>query len=334
MGARADDEYTVATLSFANAVSVAQARLLPTPQAPTVVPYSCTEDYMRVQMSKAKAALEISDWSMVMVVQLAGENASQCYDQLQYPYYDVLKAYFYFQAARLYLREQPPNIQQATILNAAAKSALGEASKYDLPADQLKLLAAVKPLARQTLSELTYQYQQQGPASVPETQGPPVTINVPPESDQNPSEAANEGPSDASAGSYSVLPLGCGADAQRPRGAIMSGMIGKPETWLGASFENEAGVTLTDVHVQYDFLNAFGDVIDSIDGTWSGSFAPGVIINFMPPGVKGSLEKPLFADVAQIRDVHCNITAARWSDGTVRRITDTGTTSANGSQSP
>lgn len=108
----------------------------------------------------------------------------------------------------------------------------------------------------------------------------------------------------------------------------------KPETVLAVTFTNYADVPLTDLRVHYDFLDAFGEVIDSLDGVWSGSFAPNVFINFGPDSGGRRLEKPPLPDASQVKDIRCYISGARWSDGTVRTFASSGATSTNTTEPP
>lgn len=108
----------------------------------------------------------------------------------------------------------------------------------------------------------------------------------------------------------------------------------KPETALAVTFTNYADVPLTDLRVHYDFLDAFGEVIDSLDGVWSGSFAPNVFINFGPDSGGRRLEKPPLPDASQVKDIRCYISGARWSDGTLRTFASSGATSTNATEPP
>jgi hypothetical protein len=139
--------------SVSSAVLAQSSQLRPEPPLPKQGPYSCSPQYFAEQISKAKAAVEVSDWSMATVIRSDGEGASECADKYKHPHYEILKAYFYLQAARLDMRESPPDVQEATVLNNAAKEALNNAAAYDLGASDLKLLNAVQSLAYQTFAE-------------------------------------------------------------------------------------------------------------------------------------------------------------------------------------
>ncbi|HEY1682880.1 MAG TPA: hypothetical protein VGF98_14635 [Candidatus Tumulicola sp.] len=88
-------------------------------------------------------------------------------------------------------------------------------------------------------------------------------------------------------------------------------------TYLGVSFTNKGDQPLTDIRVHYVFSDAFGTQVDSLDGVWSGSFAPNVVISFMPPREHGVLEERPLQNADHVKDVTCTITGARWADGTV-----------------
>ncbi len=87
-------------------------------------------------------------------------------------------------------------------------------------------------------------------------------------------------------------------------------------TLLGVSFTNSGNVALTDIKVHYEFTDAFGAKLDELDGVWSGSFAPGVMITFIPPG-RGVLKERELFNADHVKSIHCTITGARWADGTI-----------------
>lgn len=265
---------------------------------------------MRGQMAKAKAALEISDWSMVMVVQTAGENASQCYDQLQYPYYDILKAYFYFQASRLYLREQPPNAQQATLLNAAAKNALSEAAKYNLPTDQSKLLASAKMLARQTLTELTSR------SGTLNSSGPTTSNNGVTTSSAGPANPTGYGSADIEfdpSTGYEVVPNAPHATARADDSIIITfckEFQDSPSPGLASytiTFVNVSASDATAVEIDVEYSDAFGEPVYTAALQKKGLFSTGVSIT----AEYGGLDAPPYSTV------RCYVKRALFDDGTL-----------------
>ena len=147
---------------------------------------------------------------------------------------------------------------------------------------------------------------------------------------------------------YSLHAARCAAIAQRPPSEFwltmaQSGLapVPRPETLLGVTFENTAQVTLTDLRVHYDFLDAFGDIIASVDGVWSGSFAPNTVINFgsfgtgiRDLGLGGAVEKPPLANASQVKNVSCYVSGARWSDGTARTYSASGEADSENAQTP
>jgi hypothetical protein len=135
--------------------ALAQAQLRPVPPFPKAGLYSCSPQYMAEQISKTKAAMEVSDSSMTLVVRSAGEGASECYDKYKHPHYLILKAYFYLQSVGLDVREQPPDIQGAAVLNCAATDALDKAVTYDLDGSDQRLLGVVQALGRRMAGEFS-----------------------------------------------------------------------------------------------------------------------------------------------------------------------------------
>jgi hypothetical protein len=152
-----------------------------------------------------------------------------------------------------------------------------------------------------------------------------------------------------SSDSYSLHAVSCAAIAQRPPNEFWIAMaqsglapVPRPETLLGVTFENTAQVALTDLRVHYDFLDAFGDIIASLDGVWSGSFASNTVINFggfgtfgiKDLGLGGAIEKPPLVNASQVKNVSCYVSGARWSDGTVRSYTASSETDGENAQAP
>jgi hypothetical protein len=161
--------------------------------------------------------------------------------------------------------------------------------------------------------------------------------------------AGNIGQVGSANDSYSLHAVSCAAIAQRPPNEFwitmaQSGLapVPKPETLLGVTFENTAQVALTDLRVHYDFLDAFGDIIASSDGVWSGTFAPQTVVNFgnfgvfgiKDLGLGGAIEKPPLANASQVKNVSCYISGARWSDGTIRSYNASGQADGENAQAP
>lgn len=115
--------------------------------------------------------------------------------------------------------------------------------------------------------------------------------------------------------------VNCNVEIEEPLHGLLPLFVGKQigeyATFLGVSFENDGNVALNDVRVHYQFLDAFGGVVDELDAVWSGSFAPGVLIDFTHPGSGLIKERPLI-DFAHVKALKCWLTGARWADGTVR----------------
>jgi hypothetical protein len=130
------------------------AQLTPEPTLPKKGVYACSPQYFAGQISKAKAAIEVADWTMATALRDIGEGASQCADKYRNPHYDLLKAYFYFQAARLDMREQPPSFGDARTLYRVAKDALKRTEDYILNSTDEKMFAGITALGNVALSEV------------------------------------------------------------------------------------------------------------------------------------------------------------------------------------
>lgn len=117
----------------------------------------CTASYMTTEISKAKAAVEIWDWTMSGVFKSDGEDASVCLEKYKHPQYAILKAYFYLEAARL-LAHQPSvsyeTLEEAANLGRVATGALIQARLFDLKGDLLQAYQKASDLDTQTLQEL------------------------------------------------------------------------------------------------------------------------------------------------------------------------------------
>jgi hypothetical protein len=278
------------------------------PPDPSNVSVACEDQNYTKLITPAVVAVQTGHWADAIA--LATKGAAQMTDCIEvnvHPKYVLFRAVFESIAADAYFNQS----DEADVIRyfRLSQSDLAYVSTYrDRPNDIESVLAAVVNMEKVVAKMAAAGNTPLGTASA-QSSNDQVTGNL---------MTQPNSPND----SHSVMGFECWANAQRPSNAFWSVVAPdvKPETLLGVKFENEASVPLTDLRVHFDFINAFGETIASVDGVWAGSFASGVIIDF-GPGHPGILEKPPLADASQVKDVSCYISGARWSDGTVRSFT-------------
>lgn len=268
-------------------------------------------------------------WSNeILLATDAVAQLTKCADEYHHPSFLLIRAVFEQSVALGYFN-QSDYVAGDRYVNLAQADLQYVQMYKDLPANVEALLTRSLKFqdVAQRRSGAQTALSNRNPSSGPSAQA----MNEPPEtnSDQGAGNLMNQpGPLDDR---YAVRAMGCTGAPQRPANAVWTAVAlsfgtlpPEPKTLLGVVFENLAQVPLTDLRVHYDFVDAFGDIMASEDGVWSGSFSPNTIINFGTLGGNGILEHPPLANASQAKGVKCYISGARWSDGTVRAYAPNG----------